>query len=733
MVQATNTVVKVVYKQFSTTNQSFINVHHYLKATGIKNNDFHLILYDADLARIDPRDPNIGPDFMRRILRECLVNFWYFIREIVRIPVEGNIQGERYRLQRGTLAVNFAFSMGWNMFIELPRQQGKTISVCCRILWEFNFSAKNSSIMLINKKHEDAKLNLARIKKIRKLLPSYLRLDSEISDATGKKIKSTNRAETLDHTLNGNSIVTLPSARNKVLADQLGRGCTQPRQWYDEFAFIPHVGIVYASATPAYKTASDNAKKFNNPYGIVISTTPGDLTTEEGQYAFKFKNSAIPFSEAFYDRTQQELTEMIQNNDNSSFIYIRYTYQQLGLSEEWFRAMVIELQKDWPKIRREVLLEWSTISDNSPFSKEDLNIVRGLIKEPIDTIFLGPKLYQLYIYERFDPRYPPIIGVDVSGGYNKDSSAITIIDSRTTDVVGCLNCNYISTGDLARVIHELVARYMPNAVVNVERNGGFGASVISYLLQTQIKRNLYYEIKDRVNEERTDGIHTFRHKVRTKVYGLDSTKAIRDKLIEILRERMTYHKDKFISPIIYHELETLEVKRNGKVEHSDTGHDDQIFSYLLALYVWYEGTHLMENWGIQKTTIKCEEHYDEEIFSDTRTEERIGEYIVDSDDNIVEDQMQYIASDHTVSFEDWEKQQSTQDQEMLNQLLRTSKVARMAYEKKYNTSVEKDFSSGMFTIPTSVFTSLNQNPSEDINYNVTIMDPNLMFNRINRM
>ena len=26
-----------------------------------------------------------------------------------------------------------------------------------------------------------------------------------------------------------------------VLANQLGRGCTQPRQWYDEFAFILHV------------------------------------------------------------------------------------------------------------------------------------------------------------------------------------------------------------------------------------------------------------------------------------------------------------------------------------------------------------------------------------------------------------------------------------------------------------------------------------------------------------
>lgn len=738
MVQSENVIVKQVYKQYSTNNQTFLDMANYLRAIGIQHCDFHLLIIDPGLAQIDPRDPQLGQAYMNRVLRECMFNYWYFIREIVRIPVEGVLGGVKYKLHRGTLALNYGFDMGWNLFVELPRQQGKTVTVCCRILWEFNFSAKNSSFMLINKKHEDAKRNLAAIKKIRKLLPSYLQLSAEISDATGKKIKASNRAETLDHTINGNTIVTLPSARNKVLADQLGRGCTQPRQWYDEFAFIPHVGIVYAAATPAYKTASMNAKRYNNPYGIVVSTTPGDLTTDEGKYAFEFKNSAIPFSENFYDRSKEELDVMISSNDNSNFIYIRFTYQQIGLSEQWFRDIVVELLKDWPKIRREILLEWSTIADNSPFSKEDLNAVRGLIKEPIDTLFIGPKMYQIYIYERMDPRFPPIIGVDVSGGYNKDSSAITIVDSRTTNVIGCLNCNYISTGDLARVIHELVARYMPNAIVNVERNGGFGSSVLSYLVQTNIKKNLYFEIKDRVNEERSDGIHTYRHKVRTKVYGLDSTKSVRDKLIEILRERMTYHKDKFISPIIYHELETLEVKRNGKVEHCTDGHDDQIFSYLLALYVWYEGKNLMENWGLQKTTIKCEESIDEEAFIDPNTEECIGDLIVDEDNHELTDQLEYINSDKTMLYEQWENQERDRDQHMLDQLLRNDKVARQAYEEKYHVDLTNETRQGVYTMPNDVYNNgyddENNNLANMYGYgHVTIFDPFVMFNKINKM
>ena len=109
---------------------------------------------------------------------------------------------------------------------------------------------------------------------------------------------------------------------------------------------------------------------------------------------------------------------------------------------------------------------------------------------------------------------------------------------------------------------------------------GYGSSVIARLLQTSIKNNLFYTIKDKIVEERIVGSAIHKRTQKTKVYGSDSSKADRDKLIEILRERVEYHKDKIISPTIYEELCGMEVKKNGKVEHSSNTHDDQVFSWL---------------------------------------------------------------------------------------------------------------------------------------------------------
>lgn len=481
--------------------------------------------------------------------------------------------------------------------------------------------------------------------------------------------------------------------------------CTQPRQWYDEHAFIPYIGVVYLSATPAFSTASLNAKRNGAPYGIIITTTPGDLTTEEGQSSFATRNAATQFNERMYDMTPQQLDELFSKNQDSIFVHIRFTYQQLGRSEDWFKEMVRALEKKWSDIRREVLLEWSETSDNSPFRKEDLNIVESLMREPIRQITLF-NFYTFNIYEDIDLRYPPLIGVDVSGGYNKDSSAITVVDSRTTKVCADFNCNYISPNDLASVIYELVTKYMRNAVVNVERNGGFGAAVLSKLINTSIKRNLYYEIKDRVLEERSNyNGTTIKRTQKTKVYGLDSTKNIRETLMEILRQRMEYHKDKFISPYIINELKTLEVKKSGRVEHSSTGHDDQIFSYLLALYIWYEGKDVMERYGIQKTGIKTDQDLEEAVLG---IEEKYDNIMKDLDpalDNeVVEQQLEFINSDKSILYEDFLQKQTKEDEAYRQMLLATDPLYRDAYMKHFNmTKDQLPMASGQFEIPDQIF------------------------------
>ena len=66
---------------------------------------------------------------------------------------------------------------------------------------------------------------------------------------------------------------------------------------------------------------------------------------------------------------------MIKSNRESSFMQIRYTYQMLGDGPEYFENMVRDMGANWPKIRREVMLEWARMSDNNPFDREDLEMI----------------------------------------------------------------------------------------------------------------------------------------------------------------------------------------------------------------------------------------------------------------------------------------------------------------------------------------------------------------------
>lgn len=111
--------VRRVYAQKTTKNKSFLDMHHYLKSIGIANNEFMLTLIDPDLDGIDPHDPNLNSYYKQKILRECLCNYWYFIREVIRVPSSGKPM--MYKLTRANLALNFCMCLNLNVFEEIPR------------------------------------------------------------------------------------------------------------------------------------------------------------------------------------------------------------------------------------------------------------------------------------------------------------------------------------------------------------------------------------------------------------------------------------------------------------------------------------------------------------------------------------------------------------------------------------------------------------------------------------
>lgn len=466
-----------IYYQMSTRNISFIKMHQYLKAIGIKNNKFMLALLDPDLASIDPHDPNLNSYYKSKVLAECMANFWYFIREVCRVPDQGGSgKGIPFELHRGNMALFFCSIYNMNIFLELSRQQGKTLATCARYLHLFNFGTSNATIAFLHKALDGSKDNLQTLKNLRECLPTYLRMDQQFR-RDGKKARASDTILRLEHAVNRNKIITVPCARNKTAAQNLLRGKSIPLLWGDEWGFSPYNETIYLNTVPAFKRAADNSRQNGAPYGIIFTTTPGFLTSSEGIFAYQMKEDAVPFSESWYDKSYQQIMEIMDSNTKSTFVYIKFSYSQLGRTEQWFKEICKTMNNKWEDIRREVLLEWSQGSDNSPFTLDELETVSRLTKDPISVIEVLNGKFQVNLYEKIDynrsglPIDPPILGVDVSGGYRRDSSAIAIIDSRTTKVIADFKCNYISQIELAKIIVEIVQKYMKNAIINVERNG----------------------------------------------------------------------------------------------------------------------------------------------------------------------------------------------------------------------------------------------------------------------
>lgn len=596
------------------------------------------------------------------------------------------------------------------MFLEQPRQTGKSISTICYYLWQFLFFGRNAKMLFLNKKLDDSKLNLQRLKDIRAALPDYLQLDA-VYNKDGTKKKGSNQAVTLTNAINNNVINTAPSARNKMMANSLGRGMTVQFIWYDEYGFIPYNYVIYQAAAPAFSRASKNAKEHGANYGILITTTPGDMLSPEGKEAYETKEMATKFSEMWYDMTPKELEELKTSNPKSNFIYIRYTYRELGYTDAYFDEMVKTLKSDWPSIRREVLLEWSESAENSPFDKADLDTVKSMIKRPIRQMWVGKPIYVFDVYkDGLFFKYPPIIGVDVAAGLSQDSSAITIIDTETTEVLATFNNNSISPTELAKLIYILVKKYMPNAVVNIERDG-IGNSVVTTLVRDypDIKKNLFWEIKNRTFEEKYDEKGRIVRNTRpVKVYGINESAVRKILTEEILFDRMRYHKDKFHAEVIYTQLSQLERKKNGRIEHTSNGHDDQIFSYLVAMYVWYYGQNLMQNWHIKKVELNTDEQIDldKEILGGEESLVNIGAELATDEEvaQLVKDQMTELASVEYMTHGQFLAKQEQDSEKALQKLLYENPLAREAYNRKYHETVDIDM---MDMGTTSLINSIN--------------------------
>lgn len=125
------------------------------------------------------------------------------------------------------------------------------------------------------------------------------------------------------------------------------------------------------------------------------------MATVHGNYAYSIKGMAGRFHEDLYSMDADDIATWLDKNAKNKFIYIEYRYQQLQVvdADAYFKQMCEALQFNMSKIRREVLLQWSSSTSSSPFDPEDIRNLRGIMLEPDEsqTLVIN-KFYRMNVY-----------------------------------------------------------------------------------------------------------------------------------------------------------------------------------------------------------------------------------------------------------------------------------------------------------------------------------------------
>lgn len=576
---------------YQTSNISAIKCYKLLKDLGVKNNKFMLTIYDTGLIHVNPFSKNLTPDIQHRIHAEIIRNPWYFFREIVRVNVAGGTS--KFEFHRGNIAILWLLINNINVYLELPRQFFKTGSIAAFLGWLYGFKTRNSKMSLLSKDPESVKDNLLRVRQILDNLPPYLQMLDTKTDHINKESMSSNSS--------GNVIQTRSSPGTEDQAMLKGRGSSEPVQFDDELPFIKFIKTIVLNSAPSWYKSATFAKQNNMPYCRIFASTPGILGTPEGDFVFNdFLPQCVRFDERlFYDQKDIEtLKNFIHEESKNEFVYVKFTYKQLGAGTDYFEQQCRNLMNDRDAIEREVLLKWSARSLDSPFTKEQLDRVSKAVRTPIGSIIIRNR-YVLKFFKKPNFSERVVIAVDCSGMLDTDYSSLTVVDPKTFEPIATLRSNardsYSNTSTFGKAIADIALNIFKNGLIVIERNN-MGIAIIDNILDEhpELTDRMYSsELEpategtnnDYIVRETNSDANVLRYNNKVIVYGFQTNQARRGMMFsEILGIIINELYDCIYDNDIFTELNGI-VRRKGRLDHRNGKHDDMLFSYLIGLWV----------------------------------------------------------------------------------------------------------------------------------------------------
>lgn len=619
-------LIRGKYYDFKPKNDSFRRTAYELKQLGIKNFYFMLRIDNPRVADIDPFKPNITRQEVEALMQEMKGNMWFYARTVARIRTTAGVLP--FELHRGLCAAMWCFERGQDHLLCEPRQTFKTTGlISAAFTWAFQIGTRDSHFKFMGKSHDNTKDNLAHLKDDISLLPEWLQLNRYVDK--DKKIKTVRQAsETVRNPVGENYATSTPEAASISKAMSIARGKSSPLILWDEFEFTPYSDVILANSAPIFKTASENAKAAGRPYCRSFLTTPGDLDSPEGRRAYPIIQSMIPWTEKIYDMTEEQMTEYKSayqeqyHSDETKqrerevvdIFYIEYQFWQVRKDYKWVMEQY-KLSGDKMAIRREILLQRLRGSSSNPFAPEDIEyLIANMRKSDKDLLINDKWRFRLYDHGQgmgpmnqlkdLDENIPYIVGIDPAGGGAGDNTAITILNPYNLQIAAEFKSPYISGTDIVRLLITLIHEHIPKAVLIPEKNS-LGIYLIQMIYDSSIRENLYWSDSERqleqMTEESEEDFKLREAAAKWKKYGTYLTVSTRKAMIELLKKHINECKDILLTEYLVEDIcKLIQNPNTQKIAAGKGEHDDCLFSYLHAVYLYYTGDNL-EIFGIVKS------------------------------------------------------------------------------------------------------------------------------------
>jgi len=605
------------FPDYNTKNTSFLRQAGVLKSMGVKNHLFLLALHDKSIQGLDPYQEDLTLIQQAKIVRETMVNPWYYFREVAKAPKKSGSDAIPLRANRGNIALFWCFYNHLTVLLIQPRQTGKSFNTDILMTGLLNFHTDHSDILLMTKDNDLRTKNIERLKAIVSNIPKWLRAMGK-GDADNKESLTVNATH--------NTYTTTVGQNSATNAANAGRGFTVPILQVDEIGHIKFISEALQAALPATTEASDRAKQAGAPYGKVFTTTAAKLDTDSGGYVYReFYQKGAAWNEKFYDaKNEAELHLWVRasSTNESLVVVLDFNHRQLGYTDDWLRNRIKESTSN--KINTEIdwLNKWSRGSSASPLSAESMReIGASEIKDfhmEIDELGYATRWYIPEHEIALLKDRPLVLSLDTSDAIGNDEMGVVLMCPYTGKILAVAEINKTNLNKFNSWIFKWIMRFERLVLMPERRSSAI--TMIDYLIEMCIaheidpfKRIFNWVVNDKLeNQDRYKDIDKPMKRRDHNIYidykkyfGFGTSGSGRTSR-DILYSQGLIRAAKYIGSTVHDsrlisQIGALTVK-HGRIDHTSGNHDDLVVSWLLGYYLISMGNNL-EYYGIDSSRI----------------------------------------------------------------------------------------------------------------------------------